>query len=239
MDATFNTELNGAFAVHQNDLDKLHHLLESRVGEVEVLLDCSDGVRRTPKSWADFKSFENSESREIVDLSIGARSGNFNKSVDIDFSRNGLHPVRLRIACPDEQFLNLKEDVVDLLEGMKHKFLSHLFTFNYFTFFILTPLIIGTASLIYILFFGSDITNESMISISLYYGILSIVYVVIWGVLLVIGITKLRAKYLPAVYFAIGQGEKRYENWKSRWLIAMAVIGVSIGVIVTLGVVII
>ena len=24
MDATFNTELNGAFAVHQDDLDKLH-----------------------------------------------------------------------------------------------------------------------------------------------------------------------------------------------------------------------
>ncbi len=239
MDATFDTEINGAFAVHQDDLDKLHKLLSSRVGEVKVFLNCSDGVRRTPNSWADFKSYENSERKDIVEMSIRSRSGDLDKSVDVEFSRDGLAPVRLRIACPDDEFSNLKDDIVDILEGMKHKFLSRLFVFDYFKYFMLTTITIGTIALMLLLFFGSDVTNGSAISISPFYGVLTIVYGLIWSTICIIGVTKIRAKYLPTVYFAIGQGAKRYENWKSRWLIALTVVGVAIGVIVTLAIVIV
>ena len=239
MDATFTTDINGAFAVHQTDLDKLHDLLESRVGEVTVLLACSDGVRRSPNSWADFQSYENSETKEIVDLSMSARSDDYSKSVDLDFSRDGIHPLRLKIACPDEEFTNLKEDIVDILEGTRHKLLSRLFTFNYFKYFILTSMIIGTVFLIYGLFFVSYEGNDAGISISLFNGISLVIYILFWGAVLLIAIAKLRQKYLPAVYFAVGQGEKRYENWRNRWLFAMGVIGVAFGIIVTIGIVII
>ena len=239
MDARFNSELNGAFAVHQKDLDKLHDLLESRIGQVEVSLDCSDGVHRTPKSWADFKSYENSESKEIVDLSIRSRSSNYGKSVQIDFSRDRVHPIHVNIACPDEEFLNLKEDIFDILEGMQHKIVSNIFNFNYFKCIVLPALIIGTIILIITLLFGNNTRDSSEPSISYVQAFYALLYICVWGAILIFAFDKLRAKYLPAVYFALGQGAKRYENWKSRWIFAMGGIGVSVGIIATIGVVII
>ena len=135
MQAQSAITFKGAYVVRISDLDKLCHILESRAGEVEMTIDCADGARRLFSSWTEVKSYENADRSQIVELSINSRSTDWEKRVSLDISRENDSTIRLRIECPNDEYLSLNADITDVLEGMKQKVLSVFFDLNFFPYF--------------------------------------------------------------------------------------------------------
>ena len=233
MKSRFTTERKGAYVIHLSELKKLWTLLADRVGTVTLEANCVDEVQRTFNDWEDVQSYENASSKRIAELTFSAQSPDFDKSVSIDLSPRVDYTVRVMIACPENELSSLREDILDILDGMKHRILSYIVGRDIFLVIMFALFVIGIVNSLGRILLHETISGpetDVVTSIdSLILGFYAGVILVIIGYILV----RLRAVLLPSIYFAIGQGESRYKNWKSRWGIALAVVSIIITVVVS------
>ena len=231
MNSRFSTEKTGAYIVNSPNLKKLWTLLENRVGSVTLEANCADEMRRTFDEWQDVEAYENAANKEIVAISLRARSSDFVKHVCIEFSPTLHYTVGVTIDCPDDnQVSSLKDKIVDILDGMKHQILS---------FWLETDFMRGCMALLCLVAFVMIIINvisygsvlppafgpSNLIGSFVAMGIWIIISALLADVL-----SKLRARLLPSVYFAMGQGKLRYEDWRSNWRTAITL---AVGTMVT------
>ena len=231
MKSRFRTAKKGAYVVHLPDLEKLWNLMETRVGSVAFEADCVDEVQREFDCWEDLKSYENAPSKQIVEMSLGARSRDFQKSVSIDLSPRSVHPLTVTIQCPDDAMSPLKEGILDIVEGMRHGILSCFVGRDFLDVIVRLLWFLAIALTIFnIISFGTVLPPETEAG-AVWKNLVAGFYA--WMILIGIGyaLSRLRARLFPSVYFAIGQGKSRYKAWKSRWLWALTGTGVVVGII--------
>lgn len=231
MKSRFRTAKKGAYVVHLPDLEKLWMLMENRVGSVSFEAECADEVQREFNCWEDLKSYENAPSKQIVEMSLGAGSRDFQKSVSIDLSPRSEHPLTVTIHCPDDEISSLKEDITDILDGMRHRILSWFVGRD-----ILLAILHLSWSVSIVLILFNIISYGTILVPDIEAGTVWKSFVVGYYVCVILvgigyAISKLRASLIPSVYFAIGQGKSRYDAWKSRWLWGLSGIGITVGIL--------
>ena len=234
MRAELTTSFKGAYVVRISQLDNLRRFLESNVGAVVFKATCADEASRRFKTWHDLYSYENAENSQIVELSIQSNSHDRDKYVRINISSTNDTTISLSIDSPDDEFTKLKIGITEIINGMKHKHLSILFDFNFARYWIAFWGIISLVMVIYNLTLSnpghrSVITVNDLITMAVY-----VIYILFFCIFVFYCASKLRPKILPTVYFAIGQGQQRYQDWQTRWKLTMSSLGVVLSIIIAI-----
>lgn len=224
----------GAYVVQLSELCKLWALVEDRVGTVTSWAECSDGVQRAFNSWQDLRSYDNYSTKHIVELSLRAQSSDWGKSVSIEFSPRLEYKINIAIECPEDELPFFKDAILGTMEGMRHQVLSHLVGRDFLlgSAYMLMAYIVARI-LSYIVLHGvtippDDVSVDTLLLLNhLATTLIGMLFFIVVGYALY----KLRARLLPPTYFALGQGESRYRNWKTRWQIALTAIGAVVSVI--------
>ena len=229
------TTIKGAYTVHLEDLSKLWALMEDKVGNVTAVADCSDKVQRIFDSLEDLASYDNFSTKQIMELSLSARSLDRYKFVSIEFSQVLSYSIKIAIECPDDELLLLKDRILDILDAMRHQVLSYLVSRDtQFGIAFLLPSWIIVRIVSNLILFGTIVpSNDVSHDAGFWLNYIVMASYSIFPLMLVgYGLYKLRAVLVPSIYFAIGQGVSRYENWKERWRLGLgAIIAVVIGII--------
>ena len=234
MNSRFRTAKKGAYVVHLPDLEKLWTLMETRVGNVSFEAECADEVQREFNCWEDLESYENAPSKQIVEMSLSARSHDFQRSVSIDLSPESDFALRVTIHCPDDDMSPIKDKTIDILDGMRHRILSFIVGRDYLLAIMRLSWSLAIAMIIVNFISYGTIVIPDVESGTVWKTLLLAYYAFLILVGIGYAISKLRAILIPTVYFAIGQGKARYEAWKSRWLWALSGSGVVIGILVSI-----
>ena len=224
MKSTFSTERKGAYVVRLPELQKLWQFIDSNIGPLSLEAKCSDNVNRTFDNWQDFHDYENAANKQIKQLSLSARSGDYNRSINVDFGSRTDYTVSIRISCPDDKMVAIKDDILDLLDGMKNQTLSLFVGKNVFIGFIIFAWFAGFVTFLVSLALQETTTTVELSVRSLLNSITIGIYGggligLIWCASIKVG-----AKILPPIHFATGQGNTRYENWKTRWRILLSLV---------------
>ena len=119
MEASINKERKHAFIVRKDEVKKIWDLLQSRVGPVTIQVNCSDGISRTFKSLQEFKGFENPPQKKIVRMSFNARSDDWKKTAEIEFSKGDYRVIDIRLNASEQVLSRLYDEVCDILDGMR------------------------------------------------------------------------------------------------------------------------
>lgn len=83
MKAHYSENLSHAFVVGPADLKKLVELLQKRIGEVHISVDCIDKIKREFNTVKDLITYQNPKSKRIRSIYISARSNDYSKSAMI------------------------------------------------------------------------------------------------------------------------------------------------------------
>lgn len=221
----------GSYVIRSCELSKLWNLLEDEVGNVTSSVDCSDKIQRELKSWEDLNSYDNLSRKQILKLTLRAGSILSEKGISISFKSDESFSVFVTIECPERELLHLKKSVFDILEDMKHQVLS-IFTGRGFIALCIIYLVGSWAivrSTVNLFLYGAfSLSNEQMSVYPVLFTFLGLLPFVLLGYPLY----PVFRKAIPIAYFAIGQGESRYENWKLRWRIVLGMISTLILIIV-------
>ena len=116
-------ENDGSFAARSSEIERICELLEGEVGTLKISTECSDDVQREFSSFKELDSYDNSMAREILDISIQARSSTETNSV-ISIDRASVHFDRrghIHITVEGEELhgVNLKDRLRYITEGTK------------------------------------------------------------------------------------------------------------------------
>ncbi len=214
-----------------SDLEKLWSLMEDGFGNVVFEADCADEVQREFNCWEDLESFENAPSKQIVEMSLSARSHDYQKSVSIDLSPESDSSLRVTIHCPDDYMSPIKDKIIDILDGMRHRILSLIIGRDYLLAIMRVSWSLAIAMIILNFVSHGTIVLPDIEGGTVWKTLLLGYYAFLILVGIGYAISKLRAILIPTVYFAIGQGKSRYEAWKSRWVWALSGSGVVVGII--------
>ena len=233
MRARYTDEKRGAYVIRLPDISKMWELLENQVGGVKASADCSDGASRIFNDWDEIASYDNFSQRQITGFSLRAHSRSSDDFASIEFMQRPDREIQVVIECSDEKLLFLKEQIFGILDGTRHQILSY-FVGKDLVFFVVIPVLLYVViSLIgRTILFGTVIPHVDVFfeELTLLSYILFIIYAVVLSFAASYGLSRLRSNVIPAVYFAIGQGELRYDNWKARWQTALSLAGVIIGI---------
>lgn len=199
-------------------LKKIWDLFQSRIGKTTIRTKCADAMVREFSSWNQFSSFDNPPQKKISQLIISSRSEDMKKSASIDFSDWSWRSIGININGNEQVVSRLYDEVADILESTRPWY-SRITKFNFF-YAISFPVLF---SIIVMLLYNLDKTKGVEQSVNIGRAILiTAVSISIFTILALIiwGLNKLRSKYFPFAYFALGQGEERYKvDEKIRWCI--------------------
>jgi hypothetical protein len=212
MRASCSLELNQAFILDADAFKKLCKLLDERMGHLEISGECADQVRREFKDAADLVKYENTKGKDILRISISARSDNHDKSSQVKFSGTYSLGISININANDDVLTRLRSDILDIVSGTKPWFsmiacvdfaLCVLITF-YFIFGI--GLVTTSIMVLRIPKVANNIADSHGVAIGYLVPIVFIVSFAIIGWL----IYHLRKFVFPRSVFLIGQGKNRY-----------------------------
>jgi hypothetical protein len=211
MRASCSLEIDQAFILDADVFKKLCKLLDERIGHLEIRAECADQVRREFKDAADLVKYENTKGKDILRLSISARSDNHDKSSEVKFSGKFSSGISIDINANDDVLTRLRSDISDIVSGTK----------PWFSVMSCVDLVL-CASIKYLIIVIGLVTGAIMVSriqkvttinadahgtvIGCLVGIVSIVgFAIIWWF-----IYHLRRFIFPRSVFLIGQVKNRY-----------------------------
>lgn len=216
LEARYNQEFKCAFVLGVDELKKISKILE-RIGNVEFQADCADDISREFKNLTDLLKFDNPKNKEITRLHITAPSDSIVKNATIVLSSSPYMlggNVSLRFSGRDDVVMRLREDILDVVGGMRRWYgtISHVdFTLFFIAIFIGVWAILGFVMLMLIILNRVRITQETpsgrdaLIS---FVGYLIPITLMILGALL----NRFREKLFPRAVFSIGQGKERFRQ---------------------------
>lgn len=233
MKSTLRMARKGAYVIQCSELNGLRKIVEKRVGNATFEAHCTDEVLRVFDSWEELESYENASSKQIVRLTLNANSSDYSKSAEIGFSPRFGHAIEVTIRCDEDEMPILKEQIVDILEGMKQRILSYVVRINLMIATIVLVSLLSILWFIAIALSGSSGLPTDVDASTFLVRVIVAFYIGMLTGALAYGVDKLRDRILPRVHFALGQGASRYESWKSRWQITLVGVGVVIAVVGT------
>jgi hypothetical protein len=212
MRASCSLEIAQAFVLSEDAFKKLCKLLDERIGHLEIKADCTDQLTREFKDAADLAKYENTKGKDIVNLSISARSDNHDKRSDIKFSGKGIFGVCIDISADDGVLTRLRSDITDIVSGTRPWF-SIIACVDFFflglgLFYMMCFALIGYAAIIALRLPKVPIEAADARMSALVNGIGMVFFI---GFTAIVGGTyKLRNVVFPRSVFLLGQGKDRY-----------------------------
>ncbi len=221
MEIKLNIDRKNSYVLKIEHIESIWVLFEKYIGIVNITIISKDNITRKFDSLSDFSDYKNSPSKQIENLIIVSELKDCEKAAYIEFS-NGQwsNTITVNIDSDSESsIIELRSEINDVLAGSKPWYarLAKI-DFFYVVFFI------TTFSIFYLnssqtqnnegLAIGQAITNTAIISLAL-----AVLAVIVWA------LNKLRQRYFPVAFFAIGQGLDRFKiDEKVRWVIVVGFI---------------
>ena len=209
MEAHVRTTRKHAFVLRQDDLQKIWKLLENRIGTVDASAECSDDMERVFDTWEELASYDNPPRKKITKLSVESHSDDREKYADVSFSAQESEGIRIWIRASEQLGSEIKDKISDILDGTKPWY-SFLARENSLLFLILTVVVVFLSRLLETL---ETLAVKILVTIPL-------------GIIMGLIARRLVEPWFwlfPVGYFALGQGEHRYEiGEKVRWGIVIA-----------------
>ena len=231
MKLEYEISLKDSYVLDHDGLHKLWQFMEEEAGEVKAQARCSDGVRRSWRTWDEFSQFSNSGNARINKLTMTAGDYRGNPWLSVDWV--GIIGTEIEIDFDDVKFAAIRDEFHAIIDGMRHGLLTT-------TRRRVIPGCIGLAAIgtviLPILLYAYTLSrleytpNEAIL-------IFVISLVALW-VVTVGAVTvyfMLLDHILARVHFAIGQGERRYKNWTKLWaVIGTAILAILVSTLTTL-----
>ena len=212
-----------AFVLRQSDLETLYNLLEKKIGTVTTSAVCSDDVERQFENLGELASYNNPKTKRILILLIESGAPNEEGHAKLDFTENPETHISININVQAKTDSDIKNKVFDTIEGMKpwYSFLAE--TNNFLTIFIAVGTGLGCVMIAYLAIEKYYVLgNISKISRTFFLLYSSFIIGFIANYVL----KGLRKRIFPLGYFALGNGERRYEiAERVRWGIIITLAG--------------
>ena len=231
MNVHYSEELSHAFVVKPDELKKLVELLQNRIGKVDISADCVDKIEREFNTVKELIAYENSKSKRIQRIHLSARSDNYSKSATIVFRDSFLMGVSINVNGREDVVSRLKEEMLDIIAGMRpwYSWIACVDLVKTFFIILVIPFIILPIFILFewILISDSSSSDSEIVKGSAIWTLFGLsTLLCFWG------LRRLRGFLFPKVVFTIGQQESRFKLLeKVRW------IAVSLGVSLAVGLV--
>ena len=238
MNVNYSEELSQAFVVGPDELKKLIELLQKRIGEVTISVDCIDKIEHKFSTVKELIDYENPKSRRICRIYLSARSNDYSKSATIIF-RDSVSSfsggISLSITAREDVVLRLRDKMLDVVAGTRPWYnplacfdlitpkgcvLWVLFSFAVI---ILTALVVFKFGLIS----GSKEGIELRDEVRLFIILPSSIFLIVAYMFL----SKPFKWIFPSGVFTIGQGKSRFETLKRvQWSVVIpSVVSLVVG----------
>ena len=204
-----------AFVVRLSDLGKLWKLLESRIGAVTASAECSDEMEREFDAWEELASYENSPTKKIIKLSIESHSDDLKKFVHIKFLGKRFGGILIYIRAREQLISEVKDKMSNILDGTKpwYSFLARL-----------GSSLLAALTWVVLWFLCRPWELSETLRLPVWETLrlpVWLPFVVLLGFMILLGtviityvdrgLRKPWSWLFPMGYFALGQGEQRYE----------------------------
>jgi hypothetical protein len=192
------------FILNPAECEKIWNYLQTFTKSQSVVAICAEELTREFSSLAEFLEYENSPTRDVIEVGFNAWSEDFKTQLLVSFSKRTHLSIFVKFKGDEDAALRLDEFILERLNAMKPWYevltkedvkgivVTLLLQWIIVTV-ILIPLYKSLASL--------HITTAWLVSILAFIGI--IIHALI---------TALRKAYFPIGVFLIGQGVKRHED---------------------------
>ena len=208
-----------AFVIRLYDLEKLWKLLEAHIGTVTASAECSDEMEREFDAWEELASYDNPPAKKIIRLSIESRSDDWKRFVHIRFIGDIFVSTVILIRAQEQLISEIKDKISDTLDGTKpwYSFLARFGSY----------LLVALSWVILWVLYWPQGLSEIILSLPAWETLrlpvwspfvvligFTILLVLIGSAILIYADKGLRKPWswlFPVGYFAIGQGERRYE----------------------------
>ncbi|ADG69772.1 hypothetical protein Plim_3961 [Planctopirus limnophila DSM 3776] len=231
--ASYTNGINRSFVLTEKDIKAFCEIIKSYSEDVEVLIECEDGVDREP-TVKQLLEYQNSASKQINLLRLSSK-GDQEKHVSLSFRRKTwmglMSPISIQIRGSDEVLTRYRERIEESLDGLRPWYdrLTRIDAVSIlcatFVLFILTCFVLVAG-------FMPDRKPVESTKMQAFANLLAIALIVtpfLAGFLL----NHLRDLWFPPGVFAINDGLKRHQtadNW--RWiLISSVVIPIVFGIV--------
>lgn len=238
--AAFTTGVNCSFLLMEEDLKKFFDIVKSYDKEVDISIECSDGVRRelTTKKLLEY---QNALSSEILAIRLSSSGESLNKELSISFRRTKWmafrSPVTIDIQGPDEVVSRYRTKIELALESCRPWYdrLARIDAVGaMLTFFLVVS---GAATVLGFAVtalgvYGNVSQEEPLYLRNFGPWLIAVLFVTMIFAVGLLGNMMLSA-WFPLATFAINDGLKRHQtadNW--RWiLISSVVIPIVFGIV--------
>ena len=220
MNVNYSETLSQAFVVGPDELKKLVELLQKRIGEVSISVNCIDNIQREFTTVKDLIDYENPKSKRICRIYLSARSEDYAKSSTIAFrdSSSFSGGVSLSITAREDVVLRLKDKILDIVKGTRqwyNPFTSFDFTSIthwgiYFLFICVVVILIGFLAFKFGLISDDKEGIELRDQVSGFILFPSFIFIIVCVTFL----SKPFKWLFPSAVFTIGQGQSRFETLK-------------------------
>jgi len=222
MKASINKNREHAYVLRMENIKAIWDLLQNRIGNTIIIVKCLDDIEREYDTWKQFSSFENPPNKTIKHLIIKSRSDDYKKSAKIEFSDSMHRIIDINIDATEQVVSRLYDDISDIMDGIKPWY-AGLTKIDFFDIFG----IIFIPSFIILFAYAKSLPEKVQSNPSTFQDILLLISIIIMFFILlgliVISLNKFRERYFPLAYFAIGQGEQRFNlDEKIRWSVIVA-----------------
>lgn len=228
----------GSFVLRLVDLEKISELLQTRVGSTTFSTDCSDDIERVFETLDELNSFENPPTKSITSLSVHASSNLWEKTkassiewAAVYFGSDG--EISISLSGPEREGSELKNELKDVIDGTRA-------WYSFATSTLSSPAIYGILTAVWLMYLyyliriSTADSPQSTLDATTFpvFLLLAVAATAIaFGpvLLLVIGLGRLQGWLFPGAYFALGQGEKRYETKdRIRWISVALIPGIIV-----------
>ena len=204
---------------------QLCQILSHGIGNVSITGHCADGVQRDFPNPTRLIEYDNLRSRELIRLSISARSEDWKTSAAVTFAPKATESVSLSVTAPDDELvLRVRSEILSLCTELRPWY-SRIATLNFVAAVLLLVVSVNIGAgigLIPITSGSESNSAESQRAIARAWAI------AVALVAAAFALNWLRDRLFPSGVFAIGHGMERYRTQDTiRWVVVIG-LGISI-----------
>lgn len=226
------------FAATPDGLEKIASLMNGRIGNLKLAIECIDDCTYTFKNIKDLKEFENSKNKAIRSVQLDAHSDDRSKRASVVFDAGRATGIRIFMEARHDVVDRMKDEILEIIEGMGPWYDKIAKMFNDLVITFLWYFIVMAFGAYLLIDFNKSPHPNVLYEDEKTLNVWPIVFffLVMFGgsILLICTWEKIKDKLFPRHVFLIGQGKQRFrtlEKFQWGFVVAFIVSLVASGVI--------
>lgn len=229
MQPEYHKKLPCPFVVSKDQLEKLTALLQKHVGGLQITADCAGDVSSYKlDSLDELMELENSKGKEILNLTIKARSKDGTRDAIIQLPNTWSDCISVVFHVPDDVIDQLRAKMLEIISGMRpwYNFIHNRYLTSIMSL-LSWVVVMGWCAMTFphvdppknqtIFFMATFLVLAGVVACRLAMGSIVI---------------KIRNWFFPLAVFILGQGKTRFEYMeKWRWVVVGLAVSLLVGII--------